>query len=132
MIDARPVFGICLGHQLLGRALGLETFKLRFGHRGANHPVLALDSGRVLVTAQNHGFAVRGPDTGREFQTAYGPAVVTHTSLYDGTVEGLALRDRDVSSLQFHPEASPGPHDAREALAGFVDRLAAADRAAVA
>jgi carbamoyl-phosphate synthase small subunit len=132
MLNARPVFGICLGHQLLGRALGLETFKLRFGHRGANHPVLDLDSRRVLVTAQNHGFAVRGPETGREFETDYGPAVVTHTSLYDGTVEGLALRDRDVSSLQFHPEASPGPHDAREALAGFVDRLAASDRAAVA
>jgi carbamoyl-phosphate synthase small subunit len=132
MVDARPVFGICLGHQLLGRALGLETFKLRFGHRGANHPVLDLDSGRVLVTAQNHGFAVRGPEAGREFETDYGPAVVTHTSLYDGTVEGLALRDRDVSSLQFHPEASPGPHDAREALAGFVDRLASLDRAAVA
>jgi carbamoyl-phosphate synthase small subunit len=132
MLDARPVFGICLGHQLLGRALGLETFKLRFGHRGANHPVLDLDSGRVLVTAQNHGFAVRGPASGREFETPYGPGVVTHTSLYDGTVEGLALRDRDVSSLQFHPEASPGPHDAREALRAFVDRIAHADRAAVA
>ena len=90
MLDARPVFGICLGHQLLGRALGLETFKLRFGHRGANHPVLDLGSGRVLVTAQNHGFAVRGPETGRDFTTAFGPGVVTHTSLYDGTVEGLA------------------------------------------
>jgi len=132
MLEARPVFGICLGHQLLGRALGLETYKLRFGHRGANHPVLELDSGRVLVTAQNHGFAVRGPESGREFETAYGPAIVTHTSLYDGTIEGLALRDRDVSSLQFHPEASPGPHDAREALAGFVDRIASAERAAVA
>ena len=112
MLEARPVFGICLGHQLLGRALGLDTYKLRFGHRGANHPVLELDSGRVLVTAQNHGFAVRGPESGREFETAYGPAIVTHTSLYDGTIEGLALRDRDVSSLQFHPEASPGPKDA--------------------
>jgi carbamoyl-phosphate synthase small subunit len=132
MIEARPVFGICLGHQLLGRALGLETFKLRFGHRGANHPVIELDTGRVLVTAQNHGFAVRGPDEGREFTTDFGRALVTHTSLYDGTIEGLALRDRDVSSLQFHPEASPGPHDAREALAGFVDRIAVADRAAVA
>jgi carbamoyl-phosphate synthase small subunit len=132
MLDAKPVFGICLGHQLLGRALGLETFKLRFGHRGANHPVLDLGSGRVLVTAQNHGFAVRGPETGRDFTTAFGPGVVTHTSLYDGTVEGLSLRDRDVSSLQFHPEASPGPHDAREALTAFVDRLAAPDRAAVA
>jgi len=132
MLEARPVFGICLGHQLLGRALGLETFKLRFGHRGANHPVLDIDRGRVLVTAQNHGFAVRGPETGREFETVLGPGIVTHTSLYDGTVEGLALRDRDVSSLQFHPEASPGPHDAREALSAFVDRVATPNRAAVA
>jgi carbamoyl-phosphate synthase small subunit len=132
MLQARPVFGICLGHQLLGRALGLDTFKLRFGHRGANHPVLDIDRGRVLVTAQNHGFAVRGPEDGREFETAFGPGIVTHTSLYDGTVEGLALRDRDVSSLQFHPEASPGPHDAREALSAFVDRVATSDRAAVA
>ena len=125
MLEARPVFGICLGHQLLGRALGLETFKLRFGHRGANHPVLELDTGRVLVTAQNHGFAVRGPDDGpRVRRPSSDRALVTHTSLYDGTVEGLALRDRDVSSLQFHPEASPGPHDAREALSAFVDRVA--------
>ena len=132
LVGRVPVFGICLGHQLLGQALGLETFKLRFGHRGANHPVLELDSGRVLVTAQNHGFAVRGPDAGREFQTPFGPGRITHTSLYDGTVEGLALADLDVASLQFHPEASPGPHDARDALAGFVDRVAAAPRAAVA
>jgi len=124
LVGSRPIFGICLGHQLLGQALGLETFKLRFGHRGANHPVLELDTGRVLVTAQNHGFAVRGPDQGREFESDFGPGRVTHVSLYDGTVEGLSLRDLPVSSLQFHPEASPGPHDARAALAGFVDSLA--------
>jgi carbamoyl-phosphate synthase small subunit len=116
MIDqGRPLYGICLGHQLLGRALGLETFKLPFGHRGANHPVLEAASGRVLVTSQNHGFAVRPPangDAGLE---------VTHTSLYDGTVEGLRLRDRPVWSMQFHPEASPGPHDAREKLSEFVE-----------
>jgi carbamoyl-phosphate synthase small subunit len=123
MIGSVPVFGICLGHQLLGRALGLETFKLRFGHRGANHPVLDLQSRRVLVTAQNHGFAVRVPEGGGDLETDFGPAEVTHVSLYDGTVEGLSLRGLPVSSMQFHPEASPGPHDAREALSGFVDRL---------
>jgi carbamoyl-phosphate synthase small subunit len=130
MIGRVPVFGICLGHQLLGRALGLETFKLRFGHRGANHPVLELDSGRVLVTAQNHGFAVRVPEGGGDLETDFGPAQVTHVSLYDGTVEGLALRDLPVASMQFHPEASPGPHDARQALELFVAGLA--ERSAVA
>jgi carbamoyl-phosphate synthase small subunit len=126
LVGQVPVFGICLGHQLLGRALGLETFKLRFGHRGANHPVLEVDSGRVLVTAQNHGFAVRVPDGGGDLETDFGPARVTHISLYDGTVEGLALRDLPVASMQFHPEASPGPHDARAALEGFVDSVAEA------
>jgi carbamoyl-phosphate synthase small subunit len=118
-----PLFGICLGHQLLARALGLDTFKLRFGHRGANHPVLERETGRVLVTSQNHGFAVAPP--------ADRPAVVvTHESLYDGTVEGLRLEGRPIWSMQFHPEASPGPHDARDALVRFVDRAEAAARAA--
>ena len=112
-----PLFGICLGHQLLARALGLETYKLRFGHRGANHPVLETETGRVLVTSQNHGFAVSPPTGGR--------VKVTHVSLYDQTVEGLRLEGRPVWSMQFHPEASPGPHDAREALVRFVDEAAA-------
>jgi carbamoyl-phosphate synthase small subunit len=122
MLDLeRPLFGICLGHQLLARALGLETFKLRFGHRGANHPVLERGTGRVLVTSQNHGFAVRMPE-----DEGGGAVEVTHTSLYDGTVEGLRVADRPVWSMQFHPEAAPGPHDARDALEAFVERAAAA------
>jgi carbamoyl-phosphate synthase small subunit len=112
--SGRPVFGICLGHQLVGRALGLETYKLPFGHRGANHPVFERATGRVLVTSQNHGFAVREP---AEDQTEID---VTHISLYDQTVEGLRLRDRPVWSMQFHPEAAPGPHDARVELERFV------------
>jgi carbamoyl-phosphate synthase small subunit len=108
-----PVYGICLGHQLLARALGLETFKLRFGHRGANHPVLEEATGRVLVTSQNHGFAVAPPEDASD-------VVVTHVSLYDHTVEGLRLEGRDVWSMQFHPEAAPGPHDARDQLVRFV------------
>ncbi|HEY7398475.1 MAG TPA: glutamine-hydrolyzing carbamoyl-phosphate synthase small subunit [Gaiellaceae bacterium] len=115
LLGRTEVLGVCLGHQLIARATGRTTFKLPFGHRGANHPVLEHRTGRVLVTAQNHGFAVAaGDDDG-----------VTHASLYDGTVEGLALPELRARSTQFHPEASPGPHDARQVLEGWVAGLAA-------
>jgi carbamoyl-phosphate synthase small subunit len=111
-----PVLGICLGHQLLALANGMHTFKLPFGHRGANHPVLERASGRVLVTSQNHGFAVE-PSEARE---------ATHVSLYDGTVEGLDFAELDARSVQFHPEAGPGPHDAWPIVERWVRELAAA------
>jgi carbamoyl-phosphate synthase small subunit len=111
-----PVLGICLGHQLLALATGHETYKLPFGHRGANHPVLDRRTGRVLVTSQNHGFAVREADDG----------TTTHVSLYDGTVEGLDYSDLCARSLQFHPEAGPGPHDARPLVETWVEEVRAA------
>jgi carbamoyl-phosphate synthase small subunit len=111
-----PVLGICLGHQLLGLATGHATFKLPFGHRGANHPVLERESGRVLVTSQNHGFAVEPSEA----------AEATHVSLYDGTVEGFDFADLRARSLQFHPEAGPGPHDGWRLIDEWVEELAAA------
>jgi carbamoyl-phosphate synthase small subunit len=108
-----PVLGICLGHQLLGLATGHETYKLPFGHRGANHPVLERKTGRVLVTSQNHGFAVASTDE----------AEATHISLYDGTVEGFDLPELRARSVQFHPEAGPGPHDAWPMLERWVEQI---------
>lgn len=119
LLGVKPVWGICLGHQMLCRALGLETFKLPFGHRGANHPVKDLETGRVEITSQNHGFAVLGPGGAKtieggeavRWETDFGVAELSHVNLYDRTVEGLTLLDVPGGSVQYHPEAGPGPHD---------------------
>ena len=129
-----PVWGICLGHQLLCRAVGLETFKLPFGHRGANHPVKDLETGRIEITSQNHGFAVLGPGGERtidtdepvRWETDFGAAELQQLNLYDRTVEGLVLRDVPASTVQYHPEAGPGPHDALHLFDRFLERLVAA------
>jgi carbamoyl-phosphate synthase small subunit len=129
-----PVYGICLGHQLLCRAVGLQTYKLPFGHHGANHPVKDLTTGRVEITSQNHGFAVLGPNGARtidddrpvRWETDFGAAELTHINLYDRTVEGLALRDVAGATVQYHPEAGPGPHDALHLFDRFIDELRAA------
>jgi carbamoyl-phosphate synthase small subunit len=132
VVGEKPVVGICLGHQLLCRAVGLDTFKLPFGHRGANHPVKDLESGRIDITAQNHGFAVRPPDGGERieadepvrWETDFGAAELTHLNLYDRTVEGLALREVPGCTVQYHPEAGPGPHDARYLFDRFLELAA--------
>jgi carbamoyl-phosphate synthase small subunit len=117
LVDADvPTFGICLGHQILSLAMGGETYKLKFGHRGANHPVKQLDSGKVEITSQNHGFAV-------DPQTLPPDIAVTHVNLYDGTVEGLRHKTKPVFCVQYHPEASPGPHDADYLFKQFVDEM---------
>jgi carbamoyl-phosphate synthase small subunit len=129
-----PVWGICLGHQLLCRAVGLDTFKLPFGHRGANHPVKDLETGKIEITSQNHGFAVLGPGGQRtidtdepvRWDTDFGVAELQQLNLYDRTVEGLVLRDVPASTVQYHPEAGPGPHDALHLFDRFLERLVAA------
>jgi carbamoyl-phosphate synthase small subunit len=135
-----PVFGICLGSQVMGRAVGLDTYKLRFGHRGVNQPVQDLRTGRVQITSHNHGFAVAMPGqagqagaaawrpAGRigepaRFDTAFGPAAVTHVNLNDGVVEGLRLLDAPAFSVQYHPEAAPGPHDAAGLFGEFCELM---------
>jgi len=117
-----PIFGICFGHQILGRALGFETYKLQFGHRGINQPVMDKNTGKVEITAHNHGFAVKAP-TDTEFSTVYGRGEVTHTCLNDGVVEGLALLDKPAFSVQYHPEAAAGPHDASYLFDRFVELM---------
>ena len=133
LVGRLPIFGICLGHQLVCRAVGLETYKLRFGHRGANHPVKDLQTGRIDITSQNHGFAVLGPGGERtiageepvRWETDFGAAELTHLNLYDRTVEGLRLPDAGASTVQYHPEAGPGPHDALHLFDRFIAEIRA-------
>jgi carbamoyl-phosphate synthase small subunit len=134
------LFGICLGHQVLGLAVGARTFKLPFGHHGGNHPVRRLDDGRVEVTAQNHGFAVdlwnlagseppeRQGLAGRDLlpdkvESEFGVVRPTHQNLNDGTLEGMVLEDHRAFSVQYHPEAAPGPHDAMELFDRFANLI---------
>ena len=133
LVGKKPVFGICLGHQLLCRAVGLETTKLSFGHRGANHPVKDLETGRIDITSQNHGFAVVGPDGSTtidtdepvRWETDFGTAELSQINLYDRTVEGLTLRDVAGGTVQYHPEAGPGPNDSLYLFDRFLDQVAA-------
>ena len=117
-----PIFGICFGHQILGRALGFDTFKLQFGHRGINQPVMDKNTGKVEITAHNHGFALKAP-TDATFSTVFGPGEVTHVSLNDGVVEGLQLLERGAFSVQYHPEAAAGPHDAAYLFDRFISLM---------
>jgi carbamoyl-phosphate synthase small subunit len=134
LVGKRPVYGICLGHQILCRAVGLETYKLPFGHHGANHPVKDLTTGRTEITSQNHGFAVLGPggaktidnDEPVRWETDFGVAELSHINLYDRTVEGLTLRDVQGATVQYHPEAGPGPHDSLYLFDRFIEEIRAA------
>ncbi|HEX3649338.1 MAG TPA: gamma-glutamyl-gamma-aminobutyrate hydrolase family protein, partial [Pseudonocardiaceae bacterium] len=117
-----PLFGICFGNQILGRALGRGTYKLRYGHRGINVPVVDGATGRVAITAQNHGFALEG-ERGERFDTPFGPAVVSHHCPNDGTVEGLRCVEVPAFSVQYHPEAAAGPHDAAVLFDEFVSLM---------
>jgi carbamoyl-phosphate synthase small subunit len=130
LIGRHPIFGICLGHQILGLALGLTSYKLKFGHHGANHPVIDLRTRQVEITSQNHNFAVQIihpisaiPDRPPVVDTAFGQVAVTHLSLNDHSIEGLVCLDRPVFSVQYHPEASPGPHDSAYLFTEFIQLM---------
>jgi len=118
-----PTFGICLGHQLLGLAVGARTVKMKFGHHGANHPVIDLDSGRVMISSQNHGFAVDEATLPANVKT-------THRSMFDGSLQGIRLTDAPAFSFQGHPEASPGPHDVAGLFDQFIQQMEARAAAA--
>ena len=122
LLEEIPIFGICFGHQILGRALGFDTYKLQFGHRGINQPVLDKKTGKVEITAHNHGFAIKAPIDG-VFNTVFGSGEVTHVGLNDGVVEGLQLLDRGAFSVQYHPEAAAGPHDAAYLFDRFIELM---------
>lgn len=122
LLEEIPIFGICFGHQILGRALGFESYKLQFGHRGINQPVLDRKTGKVEITSHNHGFAIKAP-TEDTFNTVFGRGEVTHLSLNDGVVEGLQLLRRSAFSVQYHPEAAAGPHDASYLFDRFIELM---------
>ena len=122
LLEEIPIFGICFGHQILGRALGFDSFKLQFGHRGINQPVLDKKTGKVEITAHNHGFAIKAPTDGI-FNTVFGSGEVTHLCLNDGVVEGIQLLERGAFSVQYHPEAAAGPHDAAYLFDRFLDLM---------
>jgi carbamoyl-phosphate synthase small subunit len=122
LLEEIPIFGICFGHQILGRALGFETYKLQFGHRGINQPVIDKRNGKVEITSHNHGFAIQAPTDG-QFSTVFGPGRVTHVCLNDDVVEGLELLERGAYSVQYHPEAAAGPHDAAYLFDQFVSMM---------